>query len=394
MSQAYTDILLDLKNFAHNKVGSLVSPRSVINEAVRTVRTEVDLKGAKRSTSAAYGVHSEVYTYSFPTDCKDDAIIDIKKQTRRNEQEWNKVHPELFDRAKENPEEFISANIFAVNYGRNGKQLLLSGELDDNYVVVNSFDSLADPGTISNAGDATTAVLDTENYVEGSGSIKYSLNSGGTTATISFTLATPLDLSGYADESNFYLRAYLPAITNLTSYTLKFGSDASNYYSVTVSQTSEALAFYLGWNLLKFTWAGATETGAVDNTSIDYFEIVINKDIAMAAIDGFRLDYLVCSKGDLYDTVYYSNYLWKNSSGTYLLDSTADSDTLEVLDEELPMIKEKIRELVARALRESTDKQDAKEAYTSLKNNYILMHPSERKKAIGNYYQKDYFQPY
>lgn len=74
---------------------------------------------------------------------------------------------------------------------------------------------------------------------------------------------------------------------------------------------------------------------------------------------------------------YYSKYLWQNTSGTYLQDSTATTDKINIDADEYEIIVEKCAQMGAQKLDNDKDEQRAREKYNEAVNNYISKYPSE-----------------
>lgn len=80
------------------------------------------------------------------------------------------------------------------------------------------------------AGTASGLAQDTASYWQAPASLRFNVTTGTGTLTKTINQA---DLTSYVGVGVAFLAVYIPSVTNLTSITLKLGSSASDYYSVT-----------------------------------------------------------------------------------------------------------------------------------------------------------------
>ena len=109
------------------------------------------------------------------------------------------------------------------------------------------------------------------------------------------------------------------------------GSGSTAYWSATATTPHDQDSFKDGWNLIAFNWNGATETGTVDPTAIDYLRVTITYD--GTADTDIMVDKISASTGEIWETEYYSKYLFRNAAGTWINKPTADTDIVN-LDED------------------------------------------------------------
>jgi hypothetical protein len=74
---AYTDIEADLQSASHNQLGKVKNMNSVFNRAIRVANQYTDLVGTEREAVLALVAPAEDYTYTCPTDLKENAIIAV-----------------------------------------------------------------------------------------------------------------------------------------------------------------------------------------------------------------------------------------------------------------------------------------------------------------------------
>lgn len=164
---------------------------------------------------------------------------------------------------------------------------------------VADFDSLTSSGGTwvvdATNSDATNLTVDTNEFKDGNASLKFDIDvsqSGNNRATIYNSGISTVDLSRFKDIGSWILEAYIPDVLTITSYTLYWGTDASNYWSATVTTDFDGTAFSDGWNTLKVNWSDATETGSPDVTTTNYLAVQVNYSAGQVDDTAFRLDNL------------------------------------------------------------------------------------------------------
>lgn len=121
------------------------------------------------------------------------------------------------------------------------------------------------------ADDATT--LATWTAIRWSNSVSFNIdvsNSGNDYATLTNASIWTVDISGAKWYLAFWL--YVPAAfnTNLTDVKVRLWSDSSNYYEWTLATLTEA-----DNNFIKLNYSDWSETGTVNDASIDYFRLQV-----------------------------------------------------------------------------------------------------------------------
>lgn len=380
---SYSELKAAVNGRIHNKVGLLADARQTINNGVRDCLA-LDLRSTKRKSSLAPNLFNEIYQYACPTDLKANKIISLEPQTmvRDLHQDWELTAEDEFDRRKD-----TDTNLLAFSDRDFTRKLLISYNADDNGFVVSSLDALTGAGSWALFGDGTNLTVDSFQYIKGSASINWDISAaGGTTAGIQASDIPTFDLTDYASAGSVFVWAWITSATNLTNYILRLGSDSSNYYSMTATTTNEGLAFSAGWNLLRFDFSGKSTTGTPDDDACDYAAIYMTKTAGKISETDYRFDHIIVKKGQIFNLIYYSKYLWQNSSGTYLEDCTADSDLLNVDTEEYNMIIEKCTEWAAREARETEDAVTAQQNFRTKAKEYRKMYKSERLPQQDTYY--------
>lgn len=261
----------------------------------------------------------------------------------------------------------ISENAQESTYAleRRDGNLYLAINHDSKYTAlqVSSFDSLtANGGTWAadtTNSDALTPTIDTVDGSNGTtGCLTFDITvaqSGNNRATIYNSGLTQENLTDEKDLSTWLLDVKFPSVTNITSVTFYWGSDSSNYWSVTSTTNYDGGAFTADFlNTVKFTWLGATKTGTPDVTAIDYIRIDVNYGAGQADATAFKLDNLRLVRPEVLTLHYTSWNVGTNSTGTQLKVFTATTDIPYFsgqYDQYLYAVAHKAAALTFRALR-------------------------------------------
>lgn len=276
-----------------------------------------------RTAALANVIHDDVFNYALPDDF--GSLIDLIPQDNR--QLWDKAvrdNAGQFDLQKAVKNKVVSiegsegAKIARINWrSRQGK-------------VLHNMDSVTANGTWSAVNTASSISANTIFKKSGSASIEFNVVSSGD--GIKNTTMTPVNLTDEDEVADVFVWLFLPSAP--TSVTARWGNDLTANYWTSTAQTTQAdgSAFKTGWNLLKFSWASATETGTVAPATIDSFQITI----AGSAMNNVRVDNIIFSIGRNFDVKYYSKYLYKNSTGTWISAPTSNDDVVLVDNDSLP----------------------------------------------------------
>lgn len=408
MSYTHEDLREAVFRKVHGKPdtdGTYTVMDPLLRDGVREVVETMDLRSTKRSVGLALAGRNDIIydettgTYDVPTlvavgqqaleneyhcpiDVKDYTVIDIRKRTDRSKP-YSLVSEEEFDIRKN-----LEDSIFAIKDREQIRTLMINGVPAINTLDVHDCDTYNGDGTFTAVGDASAIATEVSDYVEGDGAVTFGSSNSQTTAGVVNSTFTAVDLSAYEDQKLF-VWVKIPTtvdLTKLTSFTLRWGSDASNYLSKTVTRNNESLAFYYGWNLLKFDWASATQTGTPDLTAIDYVSFFMTKDASMAAVTGWIVDRILVAIDSGVDLVYYSKYGWQDENGAWKENSTVDSDVLNVDSTEFNLIVFKCAQVVSENLDNSEDADKYENRFNTKAELYLGRNPSEAKPITSSYY--------
>lgn len=227
------------------------------------------------------------------------------------------------------------SNEFAWAIERRDRDSYLAVTLDTNKraQLVADFESLTSSGGTwvadTTTSDASNVTVDKNEYREGSASLNYDIvvsQSVNNRATIRNITLSPVDLTANEDLGSWIFESYLPDNLTITSYTLYWGSDTSNYWAATVTTDIDGAALADGWNTIKVDWANATQTGTPDITAVDYIAIQLNYTAGQVNDTNFRLDHLRIVNPEKLKYHYLSWDIGKTNAGVALSAYTASSD--------------------------------------------------------------------
>lgn len=320
-------------------------------------------------------VHDDIYNYALPSDY--NSLIDLIPQNDRNN--WDlafRKYAGQFDLEKAIKQKTVSIE------GDNGTKIIRINWRSRAGKTLHTMDSVTSNGTWSAVGSATGISASTIFKVSGSASIEFNIVASGD--GIQNTSMTAVDLTDEDEVADAFVWMYFGTVP--TSVSARWGNDLTTNYWSSTAQTTQAdgTSFKVGWNLIKFPWSTATETGTVTPSTIDSFRVTV----VSSAQNNVRVDNIVFSIGRNFDIKYYSKYLFKNSSGTYISRPTADADTVLVDNDSLPLYLLELLKAMAHQVQGSDSTFDLNYAIGELKELYPTFnseHPDQRKRAAGSY---------
>lgn len=319
VTQANTDLAAVLHGTNLNKVQSLIP---LHNRTARQLLSDLDPMETIRKTLTTTPLFNQVWDYACPSDLKGNRIIDISPQyIRTPAQIISQTYNQPFDIDKN---KFSPPSEFTIQFNNAVKTIRINDTTLPQGIVIDTCE--ATTGWTANS-TASTLTEDNVNFASGSGSLSFNVTTG--TGSISKTLSSQLDMSAQLNQASLFYYLYLPTGTALTSTTIRWGSDASNYYQRTMTVTNEGNAFATGWNLIRADWLGATVVGSPVVTAIDYVDIIV---VVTSNQTGIKVDNIVSNMG-LYRTIeYYSKYLYRNASTGAFQETVLDVSDLINLD--------------------------------------------------------------
>jgi len=382
MSFTYTRSQLksDINQGIHGKIGMIANQNDFVNQVVRKVHNDVAIRSARRKQSLSPDLFNGIYRYSCPADLNHLRIIDIPAQAKRQDDSFDLVPTEEFNRDPR------PGSIAFDDY--NGTRILLIDSQVDSESV--TLDTTQDADAWTAVGDAENIERDGTDYITGSASLSFDINAdGNTTAGIERDDLSTTDITDYLDgHSAVFTWFKINSTTDLTNVILRLGSSTGNYYSKTVTAQADGTAFVVGWNLLRFPLTSLSETGTVTNTSITYAALYMTKDAGKVSETDYKFNGLFLKRGVIHDILYYSNYGWTTSAGVYIQNSTDDSDLLVADQGEYEIFVAKgVVEGKKLTNFDRSDINDAKEDYQMMLNGYGPQNPDESRVMSSRYHE-------
>ena len=374
-----SDLIRKLHGTSLNKLQDV---NALIGEGARNLLARIDPQETVRVTPTENALFDDQYLYTAPSNLKGDKIIDIAPADRQVSQNYTKVMIEEFSRNKQ-PKDF---NILY----RNGVKFI---RLNDDSAP--SKQVVSEMGTItgwSASSSASNPAIDSVVAITGS-SYRFDLNSTSGTAVIENSTLEALDLSQSESENRLYLWLYTRNPSKITSLSLRYGSGASDYVTVTTTTAIGSSAFDEGWNLVEFNFNGAIETGAVNWTAMNYLRLTVNHDAT--GDTGLRIDSITVGAGATYNLFYYSDKLFQGEDGTLKVVPTLNTDIILLETDAYNVLLYECAYLASQELQGENGSWD--ETFFDKKLNgdgrtlglyrqYAMSYPSQNKKARSRYY--------
>ena len=377
-----SDLIRKLHGTSLSKVQSV---NDTIAEAGRNVLSRLDPQETIRIQTIENALFDDVHSYTVPSDLKGDKVIDLQPQTGRvKAQNFTKVMIEEFSRNK-------NLRDFNILYKNGTKFLRIKEDVKTNKQVLSEVNSTTG-WTVGDSG--TNLTLDSLNFITGSKSLNFDIDTSSTTAYIENSTLTAVDLSAFDGQASAFVWVFIPDASKVTNFIGRLGSSGSNYYSRTITTTHDSQAFFNGWNLLRFDFDGATETGTVDWSAIDYFRLTVTHD--QTGDTDFRIDSITVGIGELYEIVYYSDAIFKGTDGSYKTVPTLDTDVIQLEVDAYNVMLYECAYLLSQELQGENGAFD--ESYfdkmlngdgrkVGLYRRYHMSYPSQNKKARSQYYK-------
>ena len=358
------------------------SPEDFVNRVVREVNNDIAIRSTKRKQTLTPDLYEGIYQYACPTDLQDFRIIDIPAQAKRQDGSFGMVPVEQFNVSPQ-------AGDIAIDDYNGTRVFLINSKVSTKKIVVSTLETTTSGGgTWTALGGVTNVRDDSDDYIVGSGSVAFDIDAtSNATAGIRNTGLNQFDLTDYlGGHSSLFVWARINSTTNITSFSVKIGSDTSNYYTKTTTTRSDGGAFQAGWNLLRFPLTSLTETGTVVDTAIDYVDLYMTKSTSKVSETDYKFNNLVIMRGVIHDVLYYSKYGWQSAAGTYLENSTDDSDYVVCDKSEYDLIlKHGIRRGMRLTNFDRPDIQDADKEYDDALILYGAQNPDESQLMVSTY---------
>ena len=272
-------------------------------------------------------IYNSVYDYALPVDVKGQRIIDLRPQVNRAPDDvFKQSYSQDFDATKILDDE----NSFNVNFNSGIKTIRINAPFIKEGALLNECDDITANGTWTAGGTASNLRMDNVNFASGSGCINFDLAAGGVGSIgwLENSTMTPIDSTEYLGQGALFNYIKFPAASNLTSVTLRWGTDSSNYWTSTQTVTQQNTVFQNGWNLIDNNWLGASKVGLPDETAVEYLRVSFTYDGTAQTAVG--IDNIVARLGSMFELVYYSKYLFSTAAGAWQETVTDDSNLINL----------------------------------------------------------------
>lgn len=386
MSYNITDLKNDLSGVLHGTTNNQIQNLDgVINRAARQLLLDLDPQETKRITEFVNPIFNSVFDYPIAPDVKGNKLIDIYPQVQRLPWDiWTQAYNQAFDVAKQNV--FSLLNMFTINFNTSIKTIRLNCPFLNPPIIINQIEAIQVNGTWYTGGTASDLIVNNTNFAQGAGSLQAIVTVG--VGYIENTTMMPINLSEVENQSSLFTWVYIPTGANLNSVELRFGSSATDYWHLTVTQNQQGTAFVNGWNLCQFQWKDMTSTGSPDSSSITYSRVSIDVTGTNTGVLFNGLDSIL---GTVLNYSYYSKYLFRDAiTGAYQETVTDDSNLINLDTESFNLLFN----LVAYMATQQQQGLDAtfydgtffKQAYDAGIIRYKSMYKSELQKPQSSYY--------
>lgn len=212
------------------------------------------------------------------------------------------------------------------------KQLIQIGSNIIQGNVVNAFNNL---NLLSTTGDATTPAVDNNVFVNGGGSVSFTINPllghgyGGIKISGFGIMSVQTALQNAAINKVY---SWLP--TTAISHIDLIMTSATGTYTFTATAQDSGMPFIQStlnsvWNRTQYPWSSVSISGTPNSQEITSYEFRYYEGAGFGsvAIPFFRIDDYYLSYPDSMNLIYYSQYKGTDSTGTtqkIILDSTTD----------------------------------------------------------------------
>lgn len=218
-------------------------------------------------------LYDGVTDYSFNSGVFGTSIVDIRPQgisRLRNDFVYKRLQDD-FDRNKD----YLTNGTMATFDYKNGDPIIrIKTTLTTPKIVLDTMNATTE---WTAGGNASGLVADQTFYWQSPASLRFNVSSASSQATLEKTI-TQVDLTSYQGVGVIFLAIELPDASHFTSIGIQLGSDSSNYYDV--SNTQSTLGDFVSgeFMLIPLDLADASTTGSPDITKIDYTKIYIDTD--------------------------------------------------------------------------------------------------------------------
>ena len=336
MSQMKNDIVRMMKGTSIREVKDFYGTAAA---AANRMLSRIDTDETRRTVTATTPFYDNVQDYALPSDYK--RMIDIRPQANRTSMpgrsHFGETAPRQFN-------ERLSPNSFSIRWNNMVRTIRAQQLPVGNVMQMDSFDSATGNGTWTAEGDASGLYQEILNYVEGNGSLGF--------ADLVNTTATVTDMSQLRYNDSSVIAFWIPYgfCARFVNVAIRRGSSASNYREAVATTKIDGTAFTDGWNFIQFNWNSAAVVGSPDDTKNTYRRFGMTYT-AGPAIPGILVDNWTDSIGQLYEFEYYSNFLFRTSTGGWISVPTTDTDLINVSQSSYEILKTEMMIDITKSIR-------------------------------------------
>ncbi len=321
----YSELDTDIQRRMSNSAPDSTRRLGAINNSLQELYAEFDIDSGKRE-KILYVVPdgNPINITSAVPDFKKAADLRFLAPNRHTEQ-FSQIDDDMFS---VHIGEGRRVNEYAIDYSDGKLFCKVNTDSGPTSAQLHNMGDLTANGTIAlgATSDAVNLVVDEVVTLTQSSNIKFDVdvsNSVNNYALIDITDFSDVDLTDYVGFGKFRFYMYIPSITELSSIELYWGSDSSNYYSKTTTTQADGSALAVGWNFIEIDASGATETGTVVDTAIDYLAIKVNYTASYTDQTGFRVESIAMYLPQAMKLSYFTYYLSQTSAGVFQEEMTA-----------------------------------------------------------------------
>ena len=331
-----------------------------VGDSARRLLSNVAPKDLSRRAEIENALYDQVFRFNCPEDLEAKDIMQWFKLDKDHNTDTF-YHPMMqttnrrFDQHKHNHK-----NLFTVEWQSGVKFLKVSDFSGNVGSTIHTMDSLTDNGSWNVFGNVVNLTLDNLNYLAGSGSLRFDINTSSNTGGIENFDITPVDISEFFVTGKIFSWLNVPNLNQFQTVTLDLYSSAGNYYSITVNSPHDTSQFQLNWNLLGFPFdtRSMTTVGTPDPKAINHIKVtfVTNGTLLMQNV---RMDNIVMRKGAAYGIQYVSEYMFHDvQTGIWKLRPTDGSDIIHVESETYNILLSELACVLGQELFTGTKKEE------------------------------------
>lgn len=169
--------------------------------------------------------------------------------------------------------------------------------------------------------------VNAENIIEEFNAIRFDMQNTGQTATGVYTTSDSIDLTNYEGTGTLIYEIEIPDISDVTSVSIKFGTDLStDYWLGVVTQDVNGNPLASGVNTVKFRWTDLTEVGTPTVSAVTEWQFQFNHATDKVLIDDIKISDLRIVKPIYLNFKYIFYRVGKDSTGTDLIEFTTTTD--------------------------------------------------------------------